>query len=300
MPDQTGFRAIGATTYLCPTPAVLVGCAGDGEWTRGEDRPNLVTVAWAGICCTRPPMIGISLRPERYSYELIRRSGEFTVNLVGEPLLAAMDFCGVRSGRDVDKFAALGLTAVQAAKLAVAPALLEAPAYLSCSVRQVLPLGSHDLFLAEIVEVQVGEAYFRTDGSIDEQAMRLVAYVHGKYRALDEELGFFGFSVAGEAALRRRSTRTAQTGTDAAHSIKSAVPRDAKPVPAVDGRSGKAAASGRTAQTAPDNSLQPPPRTRPGRLPKQMKPKDEVGQAAPDGAVAPRSLKTRAGKRRRT
>ena len=227
--EKTGFRSIGPTTYLCPTPTVLIGCAADDGWLQGQGGANLVTVAWTGICCTKPPMLTISLRPERHSHSLITRSGEFTVNLIGEPLLAAMDFCGVKSGRDVDKFQALGLTPTRAEPLNVAPALREAPAYLSCKVRQVLPLGTHDLLLAEIMQVHVGEQYFREDGSIDEQAMRLVAYVHGKYRALGAEIGFFGFSVAGEAALKRRASASA---TPAAANERKAMRNPAEQPPA--------------------------------------------------------------------
>lgn len=195
-----GFQAIGATPYLSPVPAVLVGCADP----QGGLGPNLITVAWAGICCSKPPMLSISLRKERHSYGLIRRTGEFTVNLVGRALLKATDFCGVKSGRDLDKFEALGLHAIPAPPLALAPALGESPAFLCCRVKEVLPLGSHDLFLAEILQVWVKEAYFTDSGAIDETAMDLVGYVHGKYRALGAELGFFGYSVAGEKALRRR------------------------------------------------------------------------------------------------
>ena len=218
MNDPNAFRAIGPTTYLCPTPAVLLGCAdGAANAPDGEPRPNLVTVAWTGICCTKPPMLSVSLRPERYSHALISKSGEFTVNLIGEPLVKAMDFCGVKSGRDVDKFQALDLHAIPAPSLSVAPALEEAPAFLCCKVRQILPLGSHDLFLAEIVEVCVRDTFFRDDGSIDEAAMRLVAYVHGKYRALGAELGFFGYSVAGPDALKRRMPAEPRKRPPAAH-----------------------------------------------------------------------------------
>lgn len=194
------FRAIGATTYLSPMPAVLIGCADRVEGAR----PNLITVAWTGICCSHPPMLSISLRKERHSYALIERSREFTVNLVGEPLLRAMDFCGVKSGRGVDKFEALGLTAIPAAPLTHAPALAESPAYLCCRVQEILPLGSHDLFLAEIAQVCVQERYFTETGAINEKQMQLVGYVHGKYRALADEIGFFGFSVAREAVLKQR------------------------------------------------------------------------------------------------
>ena len=201
---ESNFTSIGPTTFLGPIPAVLIGCAEGDGWQRGEGSPNLLTVAWTGICCTKPPMLGISVRPERYSYGLIDRTGEFTVNLVGETLCRAMDACGVKSGRDEDKFTALGLHAIPAPTLTCAPALAEAPAYLCCKVRQKIPLGSHDLFLAEITDVRVSRTCLRADGSIDERAMRLVAFVHGQYRALGEQLGFFGYSVAGEKALKRR------------------------------------------------------------------------------------------------
>jgi flavin reductase (DIM6/NTAB) family NADH-FMN oxidoreductase RutF len=183
---------------------VLVGCAEGGGWQQGSARPNLITIAWAGIVCSKPPMVSIAIRPERYSHGLVKRSGEFTVNLVGEPLLYAMDYCGVKSGRDMDKFAALGLTAIPAVGLATAPALGEAPAYLSCKVVNTLSLGTHELFIAEIVEVCVRDGYFLPDGSIDERAMALVAYVHGKYRALGDELAFYGHSVASDEVLARR------------------------------------------------------------------------------------------------
>jgi flavin reductase (DIM6/NTAB) family NADH-FMN oxidoreductase RutF len=203
--DTHGFKAIGATTYLCPTPTVMVGCASDAIWQAGGNaRANLITVAWAGICCSKPPMLSIGIRPERYSHSLITQSGEFTVNLVGQALLYAMDFCGVKSGRDLDKFETLGLTALPAQGLSIAPALAQSPAYLSCKLRQTVSLGSHDLFIGEIVDVCVQHQFFLPDGSIDESAMELVSFVHGKYRATGDELGFFGYSVASEAALQRR------------------------------------------------------------------------------------------------
>ena len=199
-PPGGSFRPIGATAYLCPIPSVLVGC---GDPKRGL-RPNLITVAWAGICCSHPPMLSVSLRKERHSYAMIERTGEFTVNLVGESLLFAMDYCGVKSGRDEDKFQSLGLHAIPAQGLCCAPALQESPAYLSCCVKEIMPLGSHDLFLADIVEVCVREVFLTETGAIDEKRMELVGYVHGKYRALGEEIGFFGYSVASAEVLKRR------------------------------------------------------------------------------------------------
>ncbi len=199
MEDHSSFRTIGATTYLCPIPAVVLGCAAPD----GAD-PNLITVAWTGVVCSKPPMLSVSIRKSRLSHDLITRSGEFTLNLIGRELCRAMDFCGVKSGREVDKFAHLGLTPIPAPGLRAAPAVAQAPAFLSCKVHSVQSLGSHDLFLAHIVEVSVAERYFLPDGSIDESAMELVGYVHGKYHVLGDALGFFGYSVASPEALHRR------------------------------------------------------------------------------------------------
>ena len=200
MLEPNSFRAIGPTTYLSPIPSVLVGCADPSSGIK----PNLITVAWAGVVCTKPPMVSVSIRKERYSHAIISRTGEFTMNLVGKYLLKAMDFCGVRSGRDVDKFAHLGLTPVSAPGLESAVGVGEAPAFLSCKVRQVIELGSHDLFIGEVQQVSVADRYFRPDGSINEEAMKLISFVHGKYHAISEPLGFFGYSVASPKALERR------------------------------------------------------------------------------------------------
>ena len=200
MANHPAFREIGPTTYLSPIPSVLVGCADPANGMK----PNLITIAWAGVVCSKPPMVSISIRKERHSHALVKNTGEFTVNLIGKELLKAMDFCGVKSGRDVDKFAEMNLTAIPPPGLETAPAVAEAPAFLSCRVRSVQELGSHDLFLADIVEVSVQDKYFRADGSIDEEAMELVSYVHGKYRALSDVLGFFGYAVASPEVRARR------------------------------------------------------------------------------------------------
>ena len=200
MANHPAFREIGPTTYLSPIPSVLVGCADPANGMK----PNLITIAWAGVVCSKPPMVSISIRKERHSHALVKNTGEFTVNLIGKDLLKAMDFCGVKSGRDVDKFAHLGITAIPAPGLEVAPAIAEAPAFLSCKVRQIIELGSHDMFIGEVQQVSVADRYFREDGSINEDAMELVNYIHGTYHAVSEPLGFFGFSVASEEALKRR------------------------------------------------------------------------------------------------
>lgn len=200
MKEEKTFRAIGATTYLSPIPAVMLGCADPGRGIA----PNLITVAWAGIVNSKPPMLSVSIRPERYSHDIIRDTGEFTVNLIGQDLCRAMDFCGVKSGRDLDKFEACGLTPCAAPELAKAVGVAEAPAFLSCRVKDIIPLGSHDLFLAEILQVSVRDDFFLPDGSINEAAMQLVTYIHGKYYDTSAPRGFFGYSVASPEALKRR------------------------------------------------------------------------------------------------
>lgn len=200
MADKNLFREIGATTYLAPVPAVMLGCADPAEGIR----PNLITIGWTGIINSKPPMVSVSMRKDRYSHDIIQRTGEFTLNLIGRDLCAAMDFCGVKSGRDLDKFAACGITPCPAPGLDKAPGVREAPAFLSCRVKSVQELGSHDIFLAEVVQASVADRFFREDGSIDEAAMGLVCYVHGKYYEVGAPLGFFGYSVASPEALKRR------------------------------------------------------------------------------------------------
>lgn len=192
------FITLDPCPLLSPVPIVMVSCAGR------EGKPNLITLAWAGMICSEPPMLSISVRKNRYSYGLIESTGEFVVNLVDRNLSKAADFCGVKSGRDMDKFAACGLHAIPAPPLEFAPALQEAPAYLCCRVEKILPLGSHDLFLAHIQSVAVRESFKDEKGSLRLDAAGLVAYNHGVYQVLGDVLGFFGYSVAGEKVLKNR------------------------------------------------------------------------------------------------
>ncbi len=177
------------STQLAPVPTVLVGCGGTPEV-----RPNLITVAWTGVACSRPPMISIALRPERYSYALIRESGEFTVNLPGADLAETVNWCGVVSGRDHDKFVERGLTAVPGTRVTV-PVVGECPLALECRVRQVLELGTHHLFLAEILAVQAAEVLLNAEGRLDLERFGMLAYVHGHYYELGRCIGHFGYSV---------------------------------------------------------------------------------------------------------
>ena len=192
------FFSIDPCPLLSPVPVVLVSCAGR------EGAPNLITLAWAGTVCSDPPMVSISVRKNRFSYGLIESTGEFVINLVDRNLARAADFCGVKSGRDMDKFAACGLHSIPAPPLEYAPALLEAPAYLCCRVEKMLSLGSHDMFLARIAGVAVRSALKDEKGSLRLDQAGLVAYNHGVYQALGEVLGFFGYSVAGEKVLKNR------------------------------------------------------------------------------------------------
>jgi flavin reductase (DIM6/NTAB) family NADH-FMN oxidoreductase RutF len=169
------------------------------------EESNILTVAWTGIINSNPPMTYISVQPKRHSYDIIEKSGEFVINLVTADLAKAMDFCGVRSGRDVDKFEAQGLTR-EAADTVSAPLVAESPVNIECMVKDKLSLGSHDMFTAEITAVHIDERYVDEKGAYDFGAMDLVAFTHGKYyRLVPEELGFFGFSVMKPKTAKRKA-----------------------------------------------------------------------------------------------
>jgi flavin reductase (DIM6/NTAB) family NADH-FMN oxidoreductase RutF len=173
---------------LYPVPAVMVSCQRPGE------RPNIITVAWAGTVCSDPAMVSVSIRKERYSYDIIKESGSFVINLVSRDLTAAMDTCGVRSGRDMDKFKELHLTP-QPSQHVEAPGIAECPVNLECRVTRVIPLGTHDMFLAEVVGVSVDRRYMDEKGTFHLNDAGLVAYSHGTYFELGEKIGTFGYSV---------------------------------------------------------------------------------------------------------
>ena len=173
---------------IYPVPAVLVSMRG------ADGRENLVTVAWTGTICTNPAMAYISLRPTRFSYGLIQESGEFVINLTTEKLAYATDFCGVKSGREVDKFERLGL-AREKASCVKAPLLAESPVNMECRVREVHPYGSHHMFVADVLAVQADRAYLDASGKLDLSRAGLMAYSHGEYYCLGRKLGKFGWSV---------------------------------------------------------------------------------------------------------
>lgn len=174
---------------LYPLPAVMVSAADKAG------NANILTVAWTGTVCSDPAMLYISVRPERYSYHMIRETGEFVVNLTTEKLSYATDWCGVRSGRDVDKWKEMALTKGAADKLVYAPVILESPVNIECRVTEVKELGSHHMFLAEVAAVQVDERYMKKDGKFELNSTGLLAYSHGEYLGLGKELGKFGWSV---------------------------------------------------------------------------------------------------------
>ncbi len=173
---------------LAPVPPALVTCS-DGE------RDNVLTVAWTGITCTDPPKTYISVRPKRFSYDIIKKSGEFAINLTTADLVRAADWCGVYTGAKVDKFERCRLSKEPAQEIGC-PILAESPLALECRVTDVIPLGTHDMFLADIVAVDVDEALLDEHGKLHLERAGLVAYAHGDYFSLGKKLGNFGYSVA--------------------------------------------------------------------------------------------------------
>ena len=176
-------------TMVYPLPAALISC---GTY---EGVSNLFTVAWTGTICTHPPMLYISVRPERYSYGLIRETMEFTLNLTTASMARATDWCGVRSGRDYDKWKETGLTKERGVKVAC-PSVGESPLSIECRVKSIMSLGSHDMFIADVLNVLADENYIDAEtGAFDLGASGLMAYSHGGYYPLGEKIGGFGFSV---------------------------------------------------------------------------------------------------------
>lgn len=173
---------------LYPLPVVMVSVR-DLE---GHD--NIITVAWAGTVCTNPPMVSISVRPERYSYHMLEESRAFVINLTTEQLCYATDFCGVRSGKDVDKFAQMKLTKVEASQIN-APMIGESPVNIECKVKKIEKPGSHHIFLAEVVAVHADEKYMDEKGRFDLNLANPIVYSHGEYYGLGKKLGSFGYSV---------------------------------------------------------------------------------------------------------
>ncbi len=176
-------------TLIYPLPAVMVSCGDEPE------NYNIITVAWTGTLCTEPPLCYISVRHERHSYDIIKRTGEFVINLTTEELCRATDWCGVRSGRDYDKFKEMHLTP-ETGQVVKAPLIAESPLNIECQVMEVRPLGSHDMFMARVVAVDADERLIdKSTGAFQLNHAGPIAYSHGKYYTLGQKLGSFGFSV---------------------------------------------------------------------------------------------------------
>lgn len=182
---------------LYPIPAVMVSCQREGE------KPNIITVAWAGNVCSSPAMLSISVRKERYSYDILKETGEFVVNLTNRKLAYATDWCGVRSGKDYDKFKEMHLTPLES-RFVSAPGIAESPVNIECKVRNVLELGSHDMFVAEVMGVTVDEKLLDNKGKFDLRAADLISYSHGDYFTLGEKIGKFGYSVVKKKTSKRK------------------------------------------------------------------------------------------------
>lgn len=172
---------------LAPVPPVMVSCG-------SAEKPNIITVAWCGTLATQPATTYISVRPKRHSYNLIKESGEFVINLTTEELVRHADWCGVYTGAKVDKFARCGLTAEPSSKLSC-PLIAESPLSIECRVKEIVPLGSHDMFIAEIVAIDIDEELIDQNGKLFLDKAGLVAFAHGEYFALGKKLGSFGYSV---------------------------------------------------------------------------------------------------------
>lgn len=177
-----------AGNMLNPVPAVMVSVSD------GNGKNNIITVAWAGTICTNPPMLSISVRPERYSYEMIKSTKEFVVNLTTKDLVRACDYCGVTSGRDVDKFEKMKLTPIKLPNVSV-PGIKESPVNIECRVKKIEELGNHTMFIADVVGVTVDDEYMDEKGKFNINNTGLVMCSHGEYFVMGEKLGKFGYSI---------------------------------------------------------------------------------------------------------
>ena len=187
-----------AGNMVYPVPAVMVSAK------RPSEKANIITVAWCGTVCTNPAMAYISVRPERYSYDIIKETKEFVINLVSSDLAYAADYCGVKSGRDVDKYKELNLHELPS-KYISAPGIEESPVNIECKLKEIVHLGSHDMFLATVEGVTVDEKYMDATGKFDLKAAGLVAYSHGEYFELGNKLGTFGYSVKKAKTKKNKS-----------------------------------------------------------------------------------------------
>lgn len=188
-----------AGTMLAPVPPALISSG-------TMERPNVMTAAWTGIICTEPTLVYVSIRPTRYSHELICNSGEFVINVPTVKLAKAVDLCGVKSGREVNKFELAGLTAAKCSTV-TAPQIEEAPVSLECKVKEITSFGTHDMFLAEVTAVNVDEELINKSGALDLGKAGLLAYAHGFYYGLGKKIGKFGWSVEKKSTKKKRAAK---------------------------------------------------------------------------------------------
>lgn len=188
-----------AGTMLAPVPPALISCG-------TLQKPNVMTAAWTGVICTEPTLVYVSIRPSRLSNELIRQTGEFVINVPTVELAKAVDLCGVKSGRDVDKFKLAGLTAEKCSVVS-APQVAQAPISLECKVKEITSFGTHDMFLAEVVAVDADDKYLDGNSALRLDKAGLLAYAHGFYYALGKKIGKFGWSVEKKSTKRKRNLK---------------------------------------------------------------------------------------------
>lgn len=193
-----------AGTMLAPLPPALISCG-------TLQKPNAMTAAWSGIICTEPTLVYVSIRPSRFSNELIRKSGEFVINVPTVEMAKAVDFCGVKSGRDIDKFKQTGLIAAKSSVVS-APQVEQSPISLECKVKEIKSFGTHDMFLAEVVAVDIDEKYLDKSSALRLDKAGLLAYAHGFYYALGRKIGKFGWSVEKKSTKRKRAARAQTKG----------------------------------------------------------------------------------------
>lgn len=196
-----------AGTMVYPVPAVMVSC---GNKDIGE---NIITIAWTGTVCTNPPMCYISVRKERYSYDLLKQTGEFVINLTTKDLVRATDYCGVKSGRVVDKFKEMNLTSIPATKVS-SPMIKESPINIECKISEIKELGSHDMFLAEVVAVNVDENLIDENGRLHLEWSNPLTYSHGSYYDLKDELGTFGYSIRKKPKIKKAAKKIQSSSND--------------------------------------------------------------------------------------
>lgn len=199
-------------TMLAPVPPALISCG-------TMEKPNVMTAAWTGVICTNPTLVYVSIRPSRYSNELIRANSEFVINIPTVTLAKAVDLCGVKSGRNLNKFKLAGLTAIPCTKIA-APQVAEAPVSLECKVKNITSYGTHDMFLAEVLAVNIEDKYLDDQQAFNLEKAGLLAYAHGFYYALGKKIGKFGWSVEKKSTKRKRTKIMLQNRNTAKKEIK--------------------------------------------------------------------------------